>query len=50
MKISFDDRRTKKKIASMPNKMKKTKHTTVDLVLASTFGHTCRDRKKFLKL
>ena len=36
----------RKKIASIPNKMKKTKHTTVDLVLASTFAHTCRDRKK----
>jgi hypothetical protein len=40
----------RKKIASIANKMKKTKHTTVDLVLASTFAHLCRDRKKFLKL
>ena len=30
--------------------MKKTKHTTVDLVLASTFAHTCRDRKKVSKI
>jgi hypothetical protein len=40
----------RKKIASIPNKIKKTKHTTVDLVLASTFAHTCRDRKKVSKI